>query len=59
MPQPPGLKIALKRGAQIVDREPAVAAIERVERASEQRPAPQHPGHRQRADDGDDTVDGQ
>ena len=44
-----------KRGAQILDRQPAVAAIEHIERAAEQRACREHRAHRQQPDQRDDA----
>ena len=48
-----------KCGAKILDRQPAVAAIERVERASEHGAGREHRPHRQQADHPDDAGHGQ
>ena len=42
-------RLQRKRRLQVVDRQAPVAAVERVERAAEQRPRGQHPAHRQQA----------
>ena len=47
------------RGPQILDRQPSMAPIEPIERASEHGPGPKHHSHGQQADGRNDTDHGQ
>ena len=57
-----GTRARLRTGnaaRRLLDRQPPVAAIERVERAAEQRAGREHRPHRQQAHHGDDADHGQ